>query len=121
MAQGLRINPENGRAWAERVAAEAARKVYCRVCGSERPDECDAEPRHIFTPPRARRLVVVYDITDLNEDQVDLLVGEAEAQAERTKSSGYYVEGRWVEDGGKPDVPVKSHVEFAENGQWLPE
>lgn len=60
--------------------------------------------------PSSRVLVVEYDVTDLTDAQVDLLVGEAEAQAERTKSSGYYVEGRWIEDEGKPDVNVRSHT-----------
>ena len=104
MAHGLRINPENGRAWAERVAADAAAAEFYENEANRTPKDGDHGRR------RRDVLVVEYDVTELTERQRDLLVGEAEAQAERTKSSGYYVEGRWVEDEGKPDVNVRSCV-----------
>lgn len=50
-------------------------------------------------PPEPRFLVAVFDVTGLNQDEVDQLSGEVHCQAE---SSDYDDEGR----GGHPDVPV---------------
>lgn len=51
-----------------------------------------------------KRLVVTYDVSDLTDDEIDTLTGEAFVQAERSKSS-YEGDG-----GGHPAVSVTSQL-----------